>query len=279
MILDHDALAARADELRHQYRQAWPYPHLIFDGLLVPETARAIEAAFPSGDHSDDSWTHYKHYNNHTLGLTRRDLFPAPIGEVVDELNSPRFTALLSAITGVPRLLADDMLEGGGLHMTEAGGYLNLHADFTNHHHHRNWQRRCNLILFLNSNWDEGWGGQLELWARDLSACGAKVPVRNNVAVLFETSRDTFHGYPDKLTCPPGMARKTLALYYYTQERIVDARATNYRARPGESAARRTLIAADRIALRWYTVAKERFGLSDRFASRLLRWLRPGRRS
>jgi hypothetical protein len=39
------------------------------------------------------------------------------------------------------------------------------------------------------------------------------------------------------------------------------------------------LIAADRIALRWYTVAKERFGLSDRFASRLLRLLRPGRRS
>jgi hypothetical protein len=100
------------------------------------------------------------------------------------------------------------------------------------------------------------------------------VPVRNNTAVLFETARDTFHGYPDRLTCPPAFTRKSLALYYYTAEEHVLARSTNYRARPGETAARRALIAADRTALWIYTQVKERLGLSDRLVSRMLKRFR-----
>jgi len=270
--VDYGALESHVDALATRFRHASPYPHLVLDGLLVPDVARALEAVFPA--RVDDTWTHYRHYNNNTLGLTEAAAFPPLVGRVVDELNAPRFRTLLSDITGFRNLLADDMLEGGGLHMTEAGGFLNLHADFTNHHYHRNWQRRCNLILFLNSDWRDEWGGALELWERDLSACRVRVPVRNNTAVLFETGRDTFHGYPDPLTCPAGVARRSLALYYYTEEASVLAQSTNYRARPGEPLARRALIAADRTALGFYTAAKERLGLSDRFASRLLKWFR-----
>lgn len=270
--VDFEFLESRAAELRARFQGASPYPHLVFDRLLVPDVARALEAEFPTA--VDDRWTHYHHYNNHTLGLTRIEAFPPLIRQVTEELNSSRFTSLLSRITGFANLLSDARLEGGGLHMTETGGFLNLHADFTNHHRHRSWQRRCNLILFLNTEWHESWGGSLELWERDLSACRVKVPVRNNVAVVFETARDTFHGYPDRLTNPRGSARKSLALYYYTEERKVLALSTNYRARPGESAGRRAMIAVDRIALRLYTTIKERLGLSDQFVSRVLRLFR-----
>jgi len=270
--VDYESLETRAAELAARFRGASPYPHLVFHQLLKPDVARALEAEFPAA--VDDRWTHYHHYNNHTLGLTRLEAFPALTRQVTEELNSERFTSLLSRITGFPNLLADARLEGGGLHSTETGGFLNLHADFTNHHYHRNWQRRCNLILFLNTDWQEAWGGALELWERDLSACRVKVPVRNNTAVVFETARDTFHGYPDRLSNPAGTARRSLALYYYTQERKVLALSTNYRARPGESAGRRALIAVDRMALRLYTTVKERLGLSDDLASRLLRLFR-----
>ena len=270
--IDYASLEARVDELSVRFRHARPYPHLVFDHLLNPAVARALEAEFPAA--ADDEWTHYRHYNNNTLGLTDVGLFPPLTRQVVAELNTARFVSLLSRLTGFVHLLADDRLEGGGLHMTEAGGFLNLHADFTNHHYNRTWQRRCNLIVFLNSDWREQWGGALELWERDLSACRVRVPVRNNTAVLFETARDTFHGYPDRLTCPSGATRKSLALYYYTEEAKVDARSTNYRARPGEPVARRALIAADRTALRLYTLVKERLGLSDRFVSRVLKRFR-----
>jgi len=271
-VVDYGPLEAGADALGVRFREAAPYPHLVFEQLLVPQAAERLEAQFPVS--ADNHWTHYRHYNNNTLGLTDAAAFPPLVRQVVDELNSPRFAAVLSRITGFPRLLPDDMLEGGGLHMTEAGGFLNLHADFTNHHYHRNWQRRCNLILFLNSDWRDEWGGALELWERDLSACRVRVPVRNNTAVVFETGRDTFHGYPDRLTCPPGVSRKSLALYYYTEEPRVTAQSTYYRARPGESTVRRALVAADRTLLQWYTTAKERFGLSDRFVSQILKRFR-----
>lgn len=272
VTVDYEPLEARAGELSARFRGASPYPHLVLDRPLAPAVARALELEFPAT--IGDRWTHYRHYNNDTLGLSDVRALPPLVRRVVDELNSPRFTALLSRITGFPDLLADGTLDGGGLHMTGAGGFLNLHADFTNHHVHRRWQRRCNFILFLNSDWRDEWGGALELWERDLSACRVRVPVRNNTAVLFETARDTFHGYPDRLTCPPGRARKSLALYYYTAERTVLASSTNYRPRPGEPLSRRALIALDRNALWLYTRAKERFGLSDRLVSRVLRVFR-----
>jgi hypothetical protein len=271
-VVDYAWLDCQAEALAARFRAASPYPHLVFDALLRPEIAQALEQEFPTA--VDGFWTHYHHYNSSTLGLTRLDALPPLVRRVIEELNGPRFTDLLSRVTGFPSLLSDDLLEGGGLHMTERGGFLNLHADFTNHHYHRTWQRRCNLILFLNSDWQDAWGGALELWERDLSACGVKVPVRHNAAVLFETARDTFHGYPDRLTNPEGTVRKSLALYYYTKEARVVARSTNYRARPGESVVRRALIAADRTALRAYTAAKERLGLSDRMVSRVLKLFR-----
>lgn len=270
-LIDHAPLEARTAELRGRFAGASPYPHLILDGLLRPDVARDLERAFPTD--AGDEWTHYRHFNNNTMGLTDITTMPALAQDVIRELNAPRFTGWLAEVTGFSRLRSDDMLEGGGLHMTRAGGYLNLHADFTNHHYHAKWQRRCNLILFLNSDWQEEWGGALELWARDLSAKGATVPVRNNLAVIFETARDTFHGYPDPLTCPPGAVRKSLALYYYTEEATVEARATNYRVRPGEGLTTRMLVAADRTALSFYTRIKQRLGLSDRFASDLLKRL------
>jgi hypothetical protein len=273
-VVDFEAIEGRVTELAGRFRAAEPYPHLVVENLLRPEAIRTLEAEFPR--RAGDTWTHYRHYNNNTLGLTRFDALPPAAQAAVGELNSPRFCTLLSAITGFDGLLADEMLEGGGLHMTEAGGFLNLHADFTNHHYHARWQRRCNLIVFVNSDWQDEWGGALELWERDLSRCRVRVPVRSNLAVLFETARDTFHGYPDPLTCPAGATRKSLALYYYTEEDRVEARSTNYRARPGEGVTRRVLTAADRTLLNLYTRAKQTFGLSDDFASRWLRRL--GRR-
>ena len=61
-----------------------------------------------------------------------------------------------------------DRLEGGGLHQSPAGGFLNIHADFTVHPHHRNWQRRANLLLYLNDDWKPEYGGDLELWTKDM---------------------------------------------------------------------------------------------------------------
>ena len=37
-----------------------------------------------------------------------------------------------------------------------------------------------------------------------------------NKAVLFDTSQNSWHGFPDPITCPVGKMRKSIAVYYLT---------------------------------------------------------------
>jgi hypothetical protein len=153
-----------------------------------------------------------------------------------------------------------------------AGGFLNIHADFTVHPRQRTWQRRVNLLLYLNETWQPEWGGDLELWSRDMQRCEEKIAPVGNRAVVFSTDPESYHGHPDPMRCPPGVARKSLALYYFTVEAAPVVRATHYRPRPGEGL-RAVAITLDNLALRAYGAAKRRLGLSDRSVGRLLRRL------
>jgi hypothetical protein len=264
-------------ELARQYRENQPCPHILLEDFLELTVAMAMAREFPRP--TSDAWTQYKHANENKLGMTKRELFPATLGAVTDELNSPEFTDWVSALTGIPNLVADPILEGGGLHQSSRGGYLNLHTDFSMHHFHRTWHRRVNLILYLNPVWREEWGGSIELWERSaehkLVRCAAKYPPLLNHALIFSTNGGSLHGYPDPLTCPEGQSRKSLALYYYTVEtdRKFSGHSTDYFARPQDSWKKATMIWLDKKAVDLYSRAKTRFGFSDEFASRVLGFL------
>ncbi len=260
-------------KLRRQFREAQPYPHVHLKQFLDPYVADEMASEFPGL--ATDAWTRYKHPNENKLGLAKRSLFPPLLGDVVDELNSPAFVHWLSQLTGIPELLSDDMLEGGGLHQSGAGGFLNVHTDFSNHHYHRHWRRQVNLILYLSPNWQQQWGGALELWDREMRRCVVKVPPLFNEALIFRTDDISYHGFPDPLRCPEGESRKSLALYYYTIESggEVEARSTNYRPRPEDGPLKSSMIWLDKQAVDLYSRAKARFGFSDAFASRILGFL------
>ncbi len=257
-------------ELSRKYQQSAPFPCIALADFLEQEIIAKLVAEFPKP--GDISWIHYKHYNENKLGKTKREEFPDLIGRVIDEFNSPRFTEFMSKLTGIPGLIADPSLEGGGMHQTERGGFLNMHADFTMHHHQKNWHRRVNLILYLNEGWQPSWKGELELWDRGMKACVTKIPPIVNQAAVFNTDDTSYHGYPDAIQFPEGVTRKSLALYYYTIETDPNyvAKSTDYRARPGEGAKSATLIWLDKKAVHWYSVMKKTFGLSDDFAGKVL---------
>jgi Rps23 Pro-64 3,4-dihydroxylase Tpa1-like proline 4-hydroxylase len=256
------------ESLSASYQSAEPFPHIHMEHFLDPAVARELAEEFPR--HGSSAWTQYKHYNENKLGLAKRDQMPEGLGRLVDELNGPEFTAWLSQLTGIPKLFADPSLEGGGLHQSGHGGFLNMHADFTVHHHHANWRRRVNLILYLNEDWQENWGGAIELWDRNMTHCVVKVPPLLNHAVIFSTDQDSYHGFPDPLRCPESVTRKSVALYYYTEELGVNARSTDYRPRPGDAKSKAALIWADKQAVSAYSKIKSKLGLSDALASRLL---------
>jgi hypothetical protein len=267
-LVDLERLQEELDTLAPAYRVASPFPHIVVDDVLIPAAFDKAVAEFPGID--DPFWKGYVHVNETKYSHTEPDVWGATLHDVAQEFCSPAFVGFLERLTGIENLKPDWTMDGGGLHQTLRGGHLNIHADFTTHHTHQNWARRVNILLYLNEEWHDEWGGKLELWDKEMRACQARVTPAGNRMLVFTTDVDTFHGHPDGLTCPPDVARRSMALYYFTEEESAVRRSTNYQARPEESVLKKAAIAADRTALDFYDRAKRRLGISDERVQRVL---------
>ena len=252
-VVDLDELGRRFRAEHDTYAVAAPFPHVVLDDLLRPEAFAAAVAEFPSDDGSH--WTKYLHVNERKYGNTRPVTWGPALRSVADALTSPAFVELLGELTGIEGLVPDPSFDGAGLHRSVTGGFLNVHADFTSHHTHRNWRRRVNLLLYLNESWQPEYGGDLELWDRSMTRAERRVAPLGNRAVIFDTTRTAFHGHPVPLAAPPGVARQSMALYYFTVEDEAEAFSTDYRARP-EDGWRHVLIFGDKLALRGYDIGE-----------------------
>ena len=267
-ILDFSSWELKLPELKKEYNTEVPFPHIVLENFLKPESARAAMNSFPSV--KDEGWIHYVHFNEKKHGLNKMNMLPAYIQEVLGVLNSDRFVKWLEQLTGINGLHADEMLEGGGLHQSLKGGFLNIHADFTVHPHKRNWQRRVNVLVYLNEDWKDEYGGFLELWSRDMKKKERSVSPIFNRCVIFNTDKDSFHGLPDAIKCPEDMTRKSIALYYFTEEKNIPVKkSTDYQARP-EDGLKSALIYADKKAVAIYSRLKGWLGINDDFVSNLL---------
>jgi hypothetical protein len=271
-VIDLDVLEEQLPKLRAAYRSASPFPHIALDGFLLPEVAHSGEDEFPPPDRSHG--VNYVHANERKYANPDPTSWGPTLQAIWRELTSARFISFVSELTGIDGLVTDDTLEGAGLHQTQTGGFLNIHADFTVHPHRRHLHRRANLLVYLNEDWPESYGGDLELWSRDMKTREEVIAPIGNRAVIFTTGADTWHGHPEPLRCPPDRARRSLAIYYYTVEDAPVARSTEYRSRPGDGT-KSILIYLDNELVRAYDWLKRRVGLSDERTSRLLGGRRP----
>lgn len=222
-------LAATAHE---SYRTATPYPHLVFDDFFDPVLLDLVLEEFPQPDQIQ--WQQFDNEREIKLASASEASFGPVTRLLLYHLNSITFLEFLSAVTGIPNLIPDPTFQGGGLHQIVPGGKLGIHADF-NKHSEYGLDRRLNLLLYLNKDWKDEYGGHFELWDRDMTACQKKVAPLLNRVVVFGTTDYTYHGHPDPLTCPPHMTRKSLALYYFSNgrpsEEVSGEHSTLFRAR------------------------------------------------
>lgn len=196
------------------YREAKPYPHTVIDGLFPPDVLNGVLKEFPDPKDWPAKWGRRDDPYQKKFGSKGTDLFGPCTKNLIDQLNSQPFLDFLTVATGIKGLMADPELVGAGLHQIARDGYLAIHADFNKAHHR---DRRLNVLVYLNEEWDESWGGHFELWNQDLTKKEkAVLPVFNRV-VIFNTDEKSFHGHPSPLKCPPDRSRKSLALYYYTK--------------------------------------------------------------
>jgi Rps23 Pro-64 3,4-dihydroxylase Tpa1-like proline 4-hydroxylase len=234
----------------------------------------ALELAAEFPKENDERWIHFSHYNEDKRAITDLTRMPTKLSELVSDLGSPEFIEILQKLTGIKNLIADPNLQGGGIHQTKTGGFLNIHADFTVHPLNRQWRRRVNLLIYLTPDWQEGYEGHLELWSKDMKTCVHKISPNLNRCIIFNTDEDSYHGVPTPLNCPADITRNSIALYYYTDELLkTKLKATNYRARPSHDD-NKLLIWLDKIIVAAYTRVKSKLRLSDQMTGFILKIFR-----
>lgn len=236
------------EELRERFLNASPFPSIKIDNFLDPAFAKEVAAAYPDYNVALGEGVSFKSVNERRkVQLTDASKFPEPIARLNDALAAPEFLDDLSYITDIPKLLADEKLAGGGIHMTGPGGRLDVHVDF-NYMEDRKLHRRLNLLIYLNPVWEARWGGHIQLWDKDVKVCEQEYVPAFNRCVMFMTNDISYHGVtPINPEAP--YARQSFATYYYTREAPSHwtgvSHSTIFKARPEERIRRYLLMPAE----------------------------------
>jgi hypothetical protein len=210
------------NQLAERFQRARPFRHVVIDDLFTPDLCKRLSDSFPAFDErlavSEDGVVGNKAVNEKIMEL-------GPAWRELDALvQDASFRELISDITGIPDLQYDPHYFGGGTHENRHGQGLDAHVDF-NFHPITRQHRRLNLIVYLNEEWRDEWGGSIQLRRNPYLPPGqdevATVTPRFNRCVIFETTEHSWHGFP-RIDLPEdkrALSRRSFALYYYTDTR------------------------------------------------------------
>jgi len=236
-------------KMKKEFDSSIPFPFVVIPNFFKEDVAEEIYNSFPKVEGSDkkqwinDGW-HV--YDNPIEGKLTMDDYKImhKYGEILtnmwDTLESHDFVNIICNITGIENLEKDPHRHGAGLHSHPPNGRLEMHLDYSIHPITAK-ERRINLLIYMNKEWQDDWNGNLELWEGN-SDCMTKGPIHSispkyNQAVLFRTSDISWHGMPEPVKCPEGESRKSIAIYYVSEHRK-DATLRNkasFQARPNDS--------------------------------------------
>lgn len=195
-----------------------PYKHLVIDNFFSDALAQACLKNFP--DIEDSSW---EHANDADIEIkyrtTWRSEFDIPEGivDAVRILNCSYFLSAMGQRFEIPKVIPDAYFTGGGLNITRTGGLLDVHVD-GNYHDATGLNRRLNALVYLNPNWQSGWGGEFGIYDEHGEVCLKEVAPLFNRLVIFDSHDKSFHGLPAPLNFPEGELRRSILLYYYTKD-------------------------------------------------------------
>jgi len=212
LLVPKEAALEGARTAAAEYRARTPYPYGCFDGFLPPEILDRVRDELRTLPEAEQMFDRPQEKLKSQFVPER---LPTYTRSLLYALNSRPFLMFLEELTGIDGLFPDPYFTGGGIHVVANGGHLDIHADF-NHHRKLNLERRINVLIYLNKDWQEEWGGSFEVWNDDMTERAASfVPIFNRMC-CFNTGSTTMHGNPEPVNHPDGEPRMSVALYYCT---------------------------------------------------------------
>ena len=149
-----------------KYLKNEPFSHIVFDNFFNNEFLEEVLEDFPKDLNKAGI-----EYNNKTENASADPgKNSVKTKHLINYLNSYEFINFLNNLTGIKeKLIPDPYLWGGGSYESK-NAFLNIHSDF-NVHPELKLNRRINLLIYLNKDWQENYGGSLELWDKNETLC------------------------------------------------------------------------------------------------------------
>tara|TARA_R110002153_G_scaffold64821_3_gene173696 strand:+ start:59308 stop:60006 length:699 start_codon:yes stop_codon:yes gene_type:complete len=206
-------------EVKNEFHNNEPFEHLVIDNLFNEDILRSAREEIPR---TRGIVNRYSDNNQLKVAVEGENLLQTEgnISKVLSALNSKEFVEFLNELTNI-NLTPDNTFRGAGIHHIPSGGKLGIHVDFSRPKWNPNIYRRANVLLYLNEEWEDSWGGNLELWDNSIKnggKCIKSVPPLFNSLVIFGTKKESWHGHPHPLACPQDRARQSFAAYYYSED-------------------------------------------------------------
>lgn len=199
-------------ELRKQFDNAIPCRHLALDNFLDQDLADRLYSNFPSIDSLN---VKRKSLNENKAEDYHFERWDPSFSELREVVKSEEFCNWMIDVTGIEGLRTTMDSLGSGVHQGANGSYVDVHVDVNMNPEAGLW-RKINLLIYLNKEWKEEYGGHLELWDKPMKVMHQRIAPSHNRAVIFYTDDNSPHGY-SKINVPEGETRKSFYTYYYTE--------------------------------------------------------------
>lgn len=194
------------------FKSKSPCKFVVLDDFLIQGIADKLHSNFPP---LDSLKVKRKSLNENKVEDYHFERWDPSFSQVREMIQSNEFLNWMSELTGIPKLVSPNNSLGSGIHQGGDRSFVDVHIDVNFDPKSEMW-RRINLLIYLNKNWNEEYGGHLEIWKPDMSKCEHSISPLFNRAVIFLTDENSPHGYK-AINIPEGESRKSFYAYYYTE--------------------------------------------------------------
>lgn len=184
----YNRLEQDKDLLKHFFSKKSVIKFCYIDNLLNYNDAKEIYESFPQKEQLLllQDVREYKY-----VGMQMNNFNPI-LEEILYAFQAPQIVSLISKITGIEELIPDEHLYAGGISLMEYGCFLNPHLDNSHDKDRKNY-RVLNLLYYVTPDWEENYGGNLELWDKGLKHSCRTIHSRFNRLVIMITNKTSWH--------------------------------------------------------------------------------------
>lgn len=222
-----ERLKEQQEDLKQQYQSGHRISSFVLDDLLDPDLALAIYQAFPP----KETMRIRKTLREYKYVAAQMDRYSPLLEEIIYAFQDERVLSAISEIVGISTLLPDEYLYAGGLSSMGKGNFLNPHLDNSHDKDKENY-RALNLLYYVTPEWQEDFGGNLELWDQGPKGPNRTIVSRFNRLAVMVTHQASWHSVSpvtvDKVRC-------CVSNYYFSPVPIGSdaySHVTTFRGRP-----------------------------------------------